>query len=155
MAEAASVSGDGAHAGLGKDFLLEIVTPEKLLLSESVVALRAPGSEGEFGVLPSHERLITSLGVGMIRYQAAGDTKWTELPVSAGLVEVLPDRVIILAQTAEAAHDVDVGRAEAALERAKDKLAGSQDEEEVEEALAALKRATLRLQAARGDDSES
>lgn len=154
MAEAANDSGDGVPTGLLEDFLLEIVTPEKQILSEQVVAVRAPGTEGEFGVLPSHERLITTLGIGLIRYKPVGSTEWSDVAVQRGLVEVLPNRVIILATTAEAAHDVDVGRAEAALERAKNKLDTAQDEEQVEEALAALKRATLRLQAARGD-SES
>jgi len=138
-----------AQGGLGHDFGLEIVTPERQLVSETVEALRAPGIAGEFGVLPSHVRLITGLGTGMVRYKVVGDNSWTELAVSSGLVEVLPGRVIILAQTAEAYRDVDVARAESALERAKKRLEHPDDDTDVDRALEALHRATVRLQAAR------
>ena len=149
----AESTGD-TEGGLARDFGLEIVTPERQLVSETVEAVRAPGIAGEFGVLPGHVRLITGLGTGMVRYRVAGDDSWTELAVSSGLVEVLPGRVIILAQTAETVRDVDVARAEAALERAKGRLEHPDDETDVDRALEALQRATVRLQAAREDGSE-
>jgi F-type H+-transporting ATPase subunit epsilon len=150
MAEAAGQS------GLAKDFLLEVVTPEKQLVSERVVALRAPGIAGEFGVLPSHERLITALGTGLLRYRLRDDDdEWIELPVSAGLVEVLPDRVIILAQTAEMPRAIDVQRAEAARARARERLAHPEEDTDIERALNALERATVRLQATGGKTSDS
>jgi F-type H+-transporting ATPase subunit epsilon len=150
MAEAAG------QTGLAKDFLLEVVTPEKQLVSERVVAVRAPGIAGEFGVLPSHERLITALGTGLLRYKLRENGEdWIELPVSAGLVEVLPDRVIILAQTAEMPRAIDVQRAEAARDRARERLAHPEEDTDIERAVNALQRADVRLQAARGETSES
>lgn len=149
----AESTGD-TEGGLARDFGLEIVTPERQLVSETVEAVTAPGIAGEFGVLPSHVRLITGLGTGMVRYRVVGDDSWTELGVSSGLVEVLPGRVIILAQTAETSRDVDLARAEAALERAKERLEHPDDKTDVDRALKALQRATVRLQAAREGGSE-
>ncbi len=145
----------GQDSGIAADFLLEIVTPERQVVSERVDALRAPGIAGEFGVLPSHERFITGLDTGMLRYRIAGASEWAELSVSSGLVEVLPDRVIVLAQTAETAQDVDIVRAETARERARERLKNPQDDTDVERALEALKRSTVRLEAVRGDTIES
>ncbi len=142
-------------SGIAADFLLEIVTPERQLVSERVDAVRAPGIAGEFGVLPSHERFITGLDTGMLRYRGAGSSEWTELSVSSGLVEVLSDRVIVLAQTAETAQDIDIVRAEAALERARERLKNPEDDADVERALEALKRSTVRLEAAREDTTKS
>ncbi len=137
------------------DFLLEVVTPERQVVAERVDSVRAPGSVGEFGVLPSHERLITSLDTGMLRYRIIGTSEWAELTVSSGLVEVLPDRVIVLAQTAETAQDIDIVRAEAALQRARDRLKNPEDGTDVERALEALKRSTMRLETARGNTREN
>ena len=137
------------------DFLLEVVTPERQVVAERVDSVRAPGSVGEFGVLPSHERLITSLDTGMLRYRIIGTSEWAELAVSSGLVEVLPDRVIVLAQTAETAQDIDIVRAEAALQRARDRLKNPEDATDVDRALEALKRSTMRLETARGNTREN
>ncbi|SVD10785.1 uncharacterized protein METZ01_LOCUS363639 [marine metagenome] len=137
------------------DFLLEVVTPERQVVAERVDSVRAPGSVGEFGVLPSHERLITSLDTGMLRYRIIGTSEWAELTVSSGLVEVLPDRVIVLAQTAETAQDIDIVRAEAALQRARDRLKNPEDGTDVDRALEALKRSTMRLETARGNTREN
>ena len=82
MAEAAE------NSAITTDFLLEVVTPERQVVTERVDAVRAPGSVGEFGVLPSHERLITSLDTGMLRYRTIGTSEWAELAVSSGLVEL-------------------------------------------------------------------
>ncbi len=145
----------GQDSGIATDFLLEIVTPERQVVAERVDALRAPGIAGEFGVLPSHERFITGLDTGMLRYHVVGATEWAELSVSSGLVEVLPDRVIVLAQTAETAQEVDIARAKTALERARERLKNPQDDTDVERALEALKRSTVRLEAVREDTTES
>lgn len=145
----------GAASGIASDFLLEIVTPERQLVSERVDSLRAPGVDGEFGVLPSHVRMISGIGTGLLRYRVAGSNEWSELAVSEGMVEVLPDRVIVLAQTAEASQEIDVTRAEAALERARQKLQHPDEETDIEATLESLRRATARLQAARGETVES
>ena len=142
-------------SGIAADFLLEIVIPERQLVSERVDAVRAPGIAGEFGVLPGHERFITGLDTGILRYRSAGSDEWTELTVSSGLVEVLADRVIVLAQTAETAQDIDIVRAEAALERARERLKNPEDDDDIEHTLEALKRSTVRLEAARGDTTKS
>ncbi|MGD8328062.1 MAG: F0F1 ATP synthase subunit epsilon [Acidobacteriota bacterium] len=147
---------EAAHGGgIASDFLLEIVTPERQLVAERVDSLRAPGVDGEFGVLPSHVRMIAGVGTGLLRYRTAATKQWAELAVSNGLVEVLPDRVIVLAQTAEASHEIDVRRAEAALARARKKLEHPEDDIDIEATLDALRRATVRLQAAKGEAVES
>lgn len=143
------------ESGIASDFLLEIVTPERALVSERVDSLRVPGVDGEFGVLPSHVRMIAGVGTGLLRYRPVGSSDWTELAVSEGIVEVLPDRVIVLAQTAEASNEIDVARAEAAMERARKKLEHPDEDTDIEATLDALRRATARLQAARGDNSEA
>jgi F-type H+-transporting ATPase subunit epsilon len=145
----------GQDHGIASDFLLEIVTPERQLVSARVDSLRAPGVDGEFGVLPSHVRMIAGVGTGLLRYRVAGAADWSELAVSEGLVEVLPDRVIVLAQTAEASEEIDVKRAEAALERARETLQHPDDDTDIEATLDALRRSSARLQAARGETAES
>jgi len=145
----------GQDSGIASDFLLEIVTPEKQLVSATVNSVRAPGVDGEFGVLPSHVRMIAGVGTGVLRYRVAGSDEWSELSVSEGLVEVLPDRVIVLAQTAEAAQEIDVKRAQAAFDRARKRLEHPDDDTDIEETLEALRRSTVRLQAARGEATES
>ncbi len=142
-------------SGIASEFLLEIVTPDRQLVSETVDSVRAPGVGGEFGVLPSHVRMIAGVGTGLLRYRVAGGSEWSELSVSAGMVEVLPDRVIVLAQTAEASQEIDVARAQAAFERAREKLEHPDDDTDIEVTLEALRRSTSRLQAARGETTES
>jgi len=132
----------------GTSFLLEIVTPERQLVSEEVEALRAPGVDGEFGVLPRHTRLMTVLGIGQLSFREKDTGEWQELAVSTGFVEVLPDRVIVLAQTAEMADEIDVARAEAAVERARRRLAEPSADTDIARARAALEKALARLQAA-------
>lgn len=144
-----------AAPGLARDFLLEIVTPERQLLSERVDALRAPGIYGEFGVLPSHVRMITGVGTGALRYRVAGQEEWAQLIVSSGLVEVLPDRVIILAQTAEMQQEIDVARAETALARARERLEHPEPDTDIERELESVRRAVARLEAAREGPGES
>ena len=142
------------ESGIASEFVLEIVTPDRQLVSETVDSVRAPGVEGEFGVLPSHTRMIAGMGTGLLRYRIVGGSGWSELSVSAGLVEVLPDRVIVLAQTAEASREIDVARAQAALDRAREKLAHPAADTDIEATLEALRRSTSRLQAAKGETTE-
>lgn len=143
------------HAGIASEFVLEIVTPDRQLVSETVDSVRVPGVGGEFGVLPSHVGMIAAMGTGLLRYRVVGGSGWSELSVSAGLVEVLRDRVIVLAQTAEASQEIDVARAQAALDRAREKLAHPDDDTDIEATLEALRRSTSRLQAAKEEMTES
>ncbi|MGC8668415.1 MAG: F0F1 ATP synthase subunit epsilon [Chthonomonadales bacterium] len=117
-------------------FLLELVTPEKTLLSEQVRSVRAPGVEGSFGVLPNHAPLMSALAIGVIKVEHEnGDIEY--IATSGGFMEVNANRAVILAHTAERAADIDVSRAEAALARAREHLrSGSAiDYEEVTQAL--------------------
>ena len=129
---------------------LVIVTPERRLLSESVVEVTLPGADGELGVLPGHAPLITELGIGELRYRAAGGTLSEPIAVIRGFAEVLPDRVTVLAETAELAEEIDVERAKAALERAQKRIAAgtSASEMDWERATAALQRALIRIKVA-------
>ena len=149
MAEAPNSSGPGQ---LGERFLLEIVTPDRQLVAEEVEALTAPGIDGEFGVLPDHTRLMAALGVGEVAYRQAG--RWHRLAVASGFVQVLPDRVILLAQTAELTHEIDLARAEAAAERARRRLQDLEEETDIERAQIALERALVRVQAARAGEAD-
>lgn len=124
-------------------FLLELVTPERVMLSEPVRAVRAPGIEGSLGILAGHAPLMTVLTVGIIKIEYEnGDLEF--IATSGGFMEVNPQKVIILADTAERASDIDLARAEAAVARAREHLA-SGAAVDYEEARRALERATNRL----------
>lgn len=124
---------------------LEIVTPDRLLLSEEVDEVTIPGSEGYLGILPGHLPLLTALGIGILSYHR-GNQKF-HFAVSGGFAEVLGDRVIVLAESVERPNEIDVKRAQEAKERAENRLY-SQKQINVEETMAALLRATTRLQVA-------
>src|SRR5918995_101681 len=98
--------------------LLEIVTPDRALVRDEVDEVQLPGAEGYFGVLPGHTPLLASLGVGELWYRI-GEQK-TYLAIAFGFVEVLPDRVTVLATIAERPEDLDVARADAARKRAEE-----------------------------------
>src|ERR687895_1149892 len=104
---------------------LQIVTPERLVVQEQVDEVQIPGSEGYFGVLPGHTPLLAALAVGELWYRKGHEK--TYLSIAFGFAEVLPDRVTILARLAERAEDVDVERAEAARQRAEERLAQKTD----------------------------
>ena len=125
---------------------LEIVTPDKLLVREAVDEVEIPGSEGYFGVLPGHTPLLASLAVGELWYRK-GQEK-TYLSIAFGFAEVLPDRLTILAQLAERAEDIDVGRAEEARKRAETRLTQPKAEIDYERARIALTKSLARLQVA-------
>ena len=124
---------------------LEIVTPDRPLAVETVDEVEIPGAEGYLGVLPGHTPLLVALQVGALRYRK-GD-KETFLSVAFGFAEVTPDRVRILADTAERAEEIDIRRAEAAVERAREQLARAGDVD-FERARLALLKSMARLQVA-------
>ena len=123
--------------------LLEIVTPEKMVFSDTVDIVVAPGEEGEFGVLPNHIPFLTKLKVGELRFRIGSSTR--HVAIMGGYAEVLPDHVTVLAPAAEEATEIDVIRAKAARERAERRLAEARDKLEFARAQAALQRAMARL----------
>ena len=130
---------------------LEIVTPDKQVVRESVEAIEIPGKAGYIGVLPGHAPLITELTIGEISYKRNGNTE--HLSVAWGFAEVLPDKVTILAQTAERAQDIDVKRAAEAKARAEAALQKADPDLDFEATLNALKRAEVRLKVAQYADA--
>jgi F-type H+-transporting ATPase subunit epsilon len=137
-------------AELGRTSLqLEIVTPQRLIVSDEVTELMAPGSEGYFGVLPGHIPFITTLKIGELTFWKGKDER--HLAVTWGYAEVRGEKVIVLAETAERAEEVDTERAERARQRAERRLHdwGAGDETiDFARAQAALQRALTRLQVA-------
>ncbi len=130
-------------------FRLEIVTPQRLIVSDEVAELMAPGAEGYFGVLPGHIPFITTLDIGELAYRKGKDER--HLAVTWGYIEVRGDKVIVLAETAERAEEIDATRAEGARERAERRLHdwGEGDETiDFTRAQTALHRALTRLQVA-------
>lgn len=123
---------------------LEIVTPEKRLVRETVDEVVIPGTEGYFGVLPGHTPLLASLAVGELWYRKGAEK--TYLSIALGFAEVLPDRVTILAQLAEAAEEIDVARAEEARRRAEERLAHARADVDYERARIALMKSLVRIQ---------
>ena len=99
---------------------LEIVTPNGLILSEEVDEVVCSGSEGEFGVLPGHVPFFTTLKIGMLTYKKGNEARFVF--VNWGYAEVGPDRVMVLADSAEKSEDIDVERAKAAMKRAEERL---------------------------------
>ena len=106
-------------------FRLDIITPERVLVSEDVDSVVAPGSLGEFQVLPGHTQFLTILKIGPLVYDKSGKKYY--LSVSGGFCEVMPTRTVILARTAETADSVDKARAQAAKERASKRLASKKE----------------------------
>ncbi len=122
---------------------LEIVTPERLVLSVTAEEVILPGSEGYLGVLPGHAPLLTALAAGEVSYRVGG--VWQYLAVSGGFVEVLRDRVSMLAETAERPDEIDVDRALAAKKRAEGDLAQATGESEMRRAQERIAKADARL----------
>ena len=125
---------------------LELVTPERLLLAEEVDEVIAPGYEGEFGVLPDHTPFLTILKIGVLRYRKGSETR--KIAVGGGFAEVGPDRVVVMADVAEKAEEIDVERARRAHARAETELKDlSLDDEAFAKAYSALMRAIARMAA--------
>ena len=132
---------------LPENIELEIVTPERFLLQETVHFVEVPGKEGYMGILPGHAPLLSELGIGTLSYRKGGEVKY--FAVIKGFVEVLPGRVIVLADACERAEEIDVARARTALERAKSEMAAkSSADADWDRASFALNRAQARLEAA-------
>jgi len=113
-------------------------------LKETVSEVTMPGADGYLGVLPCHAPLITELGVGELTYRTTGGQA-ALLAVIRGFAEVLPDRVAVLAETAELAQDIDLQRAQAALKRAQERIAKGGDNIDWDRATLALQRALVRI----------
>ena len=125
---------------------IEIVTPDRSIVNEQVDEVQLPGSEGYFGVLPGHTPLLATLTVGELWYRVGQRKHY--LAIAFGFVEVLPDRVTVLAQIAERAEDIDIARAEAAKRRADERLSRPAPEVDVDRARIAQQKAIMRLQVA-------
>ena len=134
---------------MAQNIKLEVVTPEMAVVDEEAKIVVAPGNLGEFGVLPGHTTFLTTLKPGALRYTDAGGAERFVF-VSGGFAEALPDKVTVLAESAERRRDIDLERAKAAMERAEKRLAAERKKESVDftRAKAALERALQRLKLA-------
>jgi len=126
-------------------FELEVATPDRLLVREQVTDAEAPGRNGYLGILPDHAPLLTELAPGVLTYTTAGGKR--SVVVGGGWMEVLPTGVRVLATVAENPNEIDLKRAEAALDRAERRLKES-GEMDIPRALAAAERARARVAAA-------
>ncbi|MFQ6015032.1 MAG: F0F1 ATP synthase subunit epsilon, partial [Anaerolineae bacterium] len=126
--------------------LLDIVTAERLVYSDEVDMVTAPGIEGELGILPRHTPLMTALQVGELRIRKGDQVE--HFAIGGGFMEVRPDRVVVLADTAERADEIDVERAEAARQRAEKLLAEGPPREDLSRLEGALRRSRIRLKVA-------
>jgi F-type H+-transporting ATPase subunit epsilon len=131
---------------MADSFQLEIVTPEKMVVKDVAEEIQIPGSDGYLGILPGHAPLITELAVGEISYVKDGQTFY--LSVAWGFAEVLPDKVTILAETAERPQEIDIKRAQESKRRAEEALQNGKTEEDFTDAEYALKRAETRIEVA-------
>ena len=127
-------------------FQLEIVTPEKKVVDTAATEAQIPGKNGYLGVLPGHAPLITELAIGEVTYRAGGEEQ--RLAVAWGFAEVLPDKVTILAETAERPNEINVERARKAKELAEQRLTSGDTNVDVDQALASQKKAETRLEVA-------
>ncbi|MCA1817629.1 MAG: F0F1 ATP synthase subunit epsilon [Acidobacteria bacterium] len=131
---------------------LDIITPERGVVSEAVDSVQVPGLNGELGILPGHTPLISQLRTGVLAYAQGGTTR--RLLVSGGFVEVRDDRVAVLADVAERPEEIDASRARLAREHAEKTLtAFTGTEEDFERARAELERSMVRLQLTSEDHS--
>jgi F-type H+-transporting ATPase subunit epsilon len=122
---------------------LEIVTPERLVFDETVDGVTLPGSEGELGVLPHHAPLVSTLGVGELRIRTGGNEEW--FAIVGGFVQVLPDKVVVMAETADLSSEIDLEKAQAARRDAERALeSGYVEGADLSSARAALQTALLR-----------
>jgi len=126
--------------------MLDVVTAERLVYSEEVDIVIAPGVEGQLGVLPHHTPLMTTLEAGEMIVRKGGEE--FSLAISGGFLEVRPDRIIVLADTAERDDEIDLTRAEAARRRAEERLSVPTVGVDTTRAEAALRRSMARLKVA-------
>lgn len=128
-------------------FMLEIVTPEQILLRDEVQFMVAPGAEGELGIMKNHAPIVAALDIGVLRYNNTSGTQ-KNMALSGGFMEVIDNVARVLAETAEHGEDIDILRAKAAKERAERRLQAREDNLNLARAEMALKRAISRLKAA-------
>jgi F-type H+-transporting ATPase subunit epsilon len=126
---------------------LEIITAERQVYSDDVDVVVAPGIEGQLGILPHHAPLMTALQPGELMVRKNGEESY--LVVTGGFMEVLGNRVTILADAAERSEEIDEQRAQQAVERARDRIEKREEDIELEEALHSLRRAQVRLNVVR------
>jgi F-type H+-transporting ATPase subunit epsilon len=128
---------------------VEVVTGERVVFeNDDVSMVVAPGVEGTLGILPQHAPLVSVLKEGELRIKSGGSEE--SLAVHGGFLEVIDNRVVVLADTAERTAEIDIERAEAARVRAEEALRNAKDRQDIAEAEAALRRAIVRLRIARG-----
>ena len=127
---------------------LEIVTPERLLVRADVTSVQAPAANGYLGILPGHAALLAELGTGFLNYEAGGK-RWY-LAVHSGYLEILGNRVLVLATIGERAEEIDVSRAQAAMKRSQEQVFNASLGVDPAVALYAMARAQARLDAAAG-----
>ena len=126
---------------------LEIVTPERLAYSDTVDAVVLPGAEGEMGVLPNHAPLLATLGVGELRIRKGGEEEF--FAIAGGFVQVRPDKVVVMAETADMASEIDIERAQEARREAERALeSGYSEGADLSAARAQLQQALLRIRLA-------
>ena len=126
---------------------LEIVTPERLAFSDEVDSVVLPGSEGELGVLPHHAPLVSTLGIGELRIRKGGSEE--TFAIAGGFLQVRPDKVVVMAETADMAAEIDLEKARQAREEAERALeTGYQEGADLAAARAALQQALLRIRVA-------
>ena len=127
--------------------LLEIVTPERQVFSEEVDSVVCPGVEGELGVLPHHAPLLTTLGVGELRIRRGNEEEF--FAIAGGFLQVRPDKVVVLAETADMASEIDLEKAQEARREAERALeSGYREGVDLATARAALQQALLRIRVA-------
>ena len=131
---------------LPSHFALELVTPDRAIVRETVDEIQIPGSEGYLGVLPGHTPLLTTLQVGESWFRQGNEKYYVS--VAFGFFEILPDRVTILAQVAERAEDIDIARAKEAERRSRERLEKAPVDIDFERARIALMKAVVRQQVA-------
>lgn len=127
-------------------FHLEIVTPERMIVSEDAEEMQIPGKSGYLGILPGHAPLITELSAGELSYRAAGQSH--RYAVAWGFAEVLPEKVTVLAESAERPEDIDVNRAQEQKRTAEEHLKNGKSEDDFTRAEEELKAADTRLEVA-------
>lgn len=132
---------------LPEHLTIEIVTPDRAIVHETVDEAGLPGAEGRLGVLPGHTPLLVKLQVGEIWFRRGSEK--TYLHAAFGFAEILPDRIRILARTAERADEIDLERAEAAASRARERLAATASDVDFERARISLLKSLSRLDVAR------
>ena len=127
--------------------LLEIVTPERQVFSDEVDSVVCPGIEGELGVLPHHAPLLTTLGLGELRIKRGGEVEY--FAIAGGFLQVRPDKVVVMAETADLASEIDLEKAQEARREAERVLEGAPtDASDLASARAQLQHSLLRIRVA-------